>query len=243
MTSVASEARYYFGSMLAALRSAYTVFMVSPKIACGVALLVTLGGCALTDGHVRLPAASVTTAAMGGAGREVIVFPVRDGRDERKRCGVKRNSLGAETANVLCEPEPSQWLGELTLRALDRAGFKVVTTRTAKSADPLRLRLTLKHLFIDQVNGVLTVALVTDAHVVIDAETQTGLSAQRSFFAKSENDVLAVLDSGLQASMDQAVEQLADGIVTAVVELNAKYPATGAASEHPPALAQLEVRP
>jgi hypothetical protein len=217
--------------------------MVAPKIACGVALLVTLQGCAFTNGHVRLPAASLTTATTGGAGREVIVFPVRDERDELKRCGVKRNGLSAETADVLCEPEPSQWLGELMLRALDRAGFKVVTTRTAKSADPLRLSLTLRHLFIDQENGVLTVALVTDAHVVIDAETQTGLSAQRSFFAKSENDVLAVLDSGLQASMDHAVEKLADEMVTALVDLNAKYPSTGAASERPPKLAQLEVRP
>ncbi len=221
--------------------------MLAPKIACGVALLATLSGCAFMDGHVRLNAVPVATAATGGAGREVIVFPVQDERDDSKRCGVKRNGFEAETADVLCEPEPSQWLGELVLRALDRAGFKVVTTQSAKSADPLRLHVKLKHLFIDQVNGVLSVALVTDAHVVIEANTQTGLSAERSFFAKSEKDVLGVVDSGLQASMDQAVEQLADEMVTALIGLNARYPsvdarpAVGAARQAK--LSRLEVRP
>ncbi|RYZ07377.1 MAG: hypothetical protein EOO73_12025 [Myxococcales bacterium] len=233
--------------MLGRARLGYTCLMLAPKIACGVALLLSLAGCALTDGHVHLNTSPQTSAASGGAGREVIVFPVHDEREEQTRCGVKRNGFGAETANVLCEPDPSQWLGELVLRGLDRAGFKVVTTQTAKTADPLRLRLGLKHLFIDQVNGALTVALVTDAHVVIQAQTETGLSAERSFFAKSENDVLAVLDSGLQASMDEAVEKLADGIVDALVGLNAKYPSAGsrvAVARRPSTeLARLEVRP
>lgn len=213
----------------------------------GAALMLTLlGGCALTDGHVRLNPVPSGTAAQGGQGREVIVFPVVDERADSNRCGVKRNTWEAETADVLCEPEPRQWLGELVLRAVDRAGFKVVTTQTARSADPLHLRIKLKHLFIDQVNGVVTLALITDAHVVIEAETPSGLVAKRSFFAKSRNEVLGVLDSGLQASMDEAVDQLAKEMVTALIGLNARYPSAGArarAADQGPVLAQEQVRP
>jgi hypothetical protein len=202
--------------------------MMLRRLAWCAALLVNASGCAFMDGHARLDAVPTTSPTKGGAGREVIVFPVRDDRDAPRRCGVKRNGFGMATADVLCQPEPDQWLGQVMLRALDRAGFKVVTTLTAKSVDPLRIRLNLKHLFVDQVNDVFTIDLVTDVHVTIDAETDTGLLADRSFFVKGLANVLVVVDSGIQASMDDATEDIVEELVVALVDLNRRYPSAGA---------------
>lgn len=192
-------------------------------------LLLAPSACAFTTGHVRLDPVSKESAAAGGGGREVIVFPAVDERSETARCGVKRNTYGSETADVLCTPEPSQWLSELILRGLDRAKFKVVTTVTAQSPDPLRIHLRLEHLFIDQIPGALTVTLNTDMHVVVTADTAAGLVAERSFFVQSQNDVAGVLDRGLQASADQATQELADHIIDALLALNRRYPSQGVA--------------
>jgi hypothetical protein len=191
--------------------------------------LLSSSACAFTDGHVRLDSVSKESAANGGGGREVVVFPATDTRTEQARCGVKRNTYGVETADVLCSPEPSQWLSELVLRGLDRAKFKIVTTRTAQSADPLRIRLRLEHLFIDQVPGMLTVTLHADVHVIVTAENAAGLVAERSFLVQSETEVAAVLDSKLQETMDLATQQLADRLVEAVLALSRRYPSASPA--------------
>ena len=192
-------------------------------------LLLTPSACAFTTGHVHLDPLSRESAANGGGGREVILFPAVDERQEPARCGVKRNTYGMETADVLCTPEPSQWLSELILRGLDRARFKVVTTLTAKSPDPLRIHLRLEHLFIDQIPGFWMVTLNTDVHVVVAADSAAGLAAERAFFVQSRSEVMGVLDSGLQASMDQATQQLADHIIDAVLALSKRYPSQGVA--------------
>lgn len=191
---------------------------------------VALGGCAFTDGHVKLDPIPTASAAHGGAAREVVVFPPTDTRSEQARCGVKRNTYGSETADVLCTPEPSQWLGELVLRGLDRAKFKVVTTQTAHSADPLRIRLRLAHLFIDQIPGMMTVTLHTDINVVVSVDSNAGLVAERSFLVQTDTNVLGVVDKGLQAAMDEATARLADRIVDAVLVLSKRYPSTDAAA-------------
>lgn len=213
-----------------------------------ILLLPTMGGCALTDGHVKLGTPLASSAQKSGRAREVIVFPAEDKRTDKARCGAKRNTYGTETADVLCEPAPGDWLAVLLVRRLDQAGFRIVTTETAKSPDPLRLHLAVEHLFVDQVPGMWTVTLVADVHVTVAADTQTGLSAQRSFCVKGQNDVAAVLDSGFQAAMDQATERLADELVRAVVDLTDRYPGVGAApvaaGQRPSgALALSEARP
>jgi hypothetical protein len=191
------------------------------------AWLVTLGGCALSDGQVQLDAAATKVTVRGGRGREVIVMPAKDSRSDRSRCGVKRNTYGVETANVYCSPRPDEWLGLLVVRGLHQAGFRVVTTKTKQGPDPLFLHLKLEHLFVDQVPGMWTVALIADAHVVVKAATLSGLSAERSFFVKGQNDVAGVLDSGIQVAMDAAAERLANAIVKAVVGLADRYPEVG----------------
>ncbi|HYP89616.1 MAG TPA: hypothetical protein VEQ59_15715 [Polyangiaceae bacterium] len=193
-------------------------------------LLLSPSACAFTTGHVRLDPISTESAAAGGGGREVVVFPAVDERPDTKRCGVKRNSYGSETADVLCTPEPSEWLSELILRGLDRAKFKVVTTVSAQSPDPLRIHLRLEHLFVDQIPGMFTVTLNTDVHVIVAADTATGLAAERNFFVQAKTDVGGVLDSGLQASADRATQQLADHIVDAVIALSKRYPSRGVAA-------------
>jgi hypothetical protein len=195
-----------------------------------VGLGATLGGCAFTDGHVKLDPIPTASAAHGGGGRELVVFPATDTRTEHARCGVKRNTYGSETADVLCTPEPSAWLSELVLRGLDRAKFKIVTTQTAQSADPLRIRLRLAHLFIDQIPGMMTVTLHTDVNVVVSVESKAGLVAERSFLVQTDTEVAAVLDRGLKDAMDQATARLVDRIVDAVLVLSKRYPSSEAAA-------------
>ncbi len=236
--------------MLAIVSRATRVFALAfARFAGPSLLLLAPSGCAFTNGHVRLDAVSKESAATGGGDREVIVFPAVDERTDAARCGVKRNTYGSETADVLCTPEPSQWLSELILRALDRAKFKVVTTLTARTADPLRIHLRLERLFIDQIPGMWTVTLNTDVHVLVSADTATGLIAERSFFVQAKADVGGVTDKGLQASMDQATQQLADHFVDAVLALSRRYPSqralarTASARPWQVALAAREVRP
>ena len=60
---------------------------------------------------------------------------------------------------------------------MGEAGFSIVTTQTAKSPNPLRLRLTLKQLFMDwrDVGDGMTLMISADVHVLIHAETASGL--------------------------------------------------------------------
>jgi hypothetical protein len=96
---------------------------------------------------------------------------------------------------------------------------------------------------------MFTVTLNTDVHVIVTADTATGLAAERNFFVQAKTDVGGVLDSGLQASADQATQQLADHIVDAVIALSKRYPSRGvaapvaAAAGLGAALAVLEVQP
>jgi hypothetical protein len=181
----------------------------------------------MSTGNVKLDAAKIRSGVVvGGADREVIVFPAQDTREDPTRCGVKRTNSGMEVARVLCTPEPGPWLSDLVFRSLSRAGFKLVTTQTAKSSDPLRLHLNLKHLFIDDIPAEIGQGRlgVTDIEVLVTADTQTGLSAHRSFFIKAKRGGALNMDIFLQLDVDRAAQQLADEIVAAVVELSKRYP-------------------
>lgn len=155
-------------------------------------------------------------------------MPAVDTRSDAARCGIKRNAYGVETANVYCAPPPREWLGQLVAVGLRQAGFRVVTTKTKRGPDPLFVHLDLEHMFVDQVPGMWTVALVADVHVIVKVATLSGLSAERSFFVKGENDVAAVLDSGIQEAVDTAAQRLVDEIVRAITGLADRYPGVGA---------------
>ena len=127
------------------------------------------------------------------------------------------------TARITCKPEPKDRLGYLVLSGLRQAGFHLVTTHTAKSPDPLRLRLTLKQLFLDmQANDALkTLTLTADVHVLIQAEAASGLAAERNFFVAKRQDVMDGPDLCHQPGkfdtsvargqvMDEATRELSD---------------------------------
>jgi hypothetical protein len=193
----------------------------------GLALSCGPFGCALTPARVVLKGDPAGMRLEGGAGREVVVFPVTDERGDSARCGVKRNAYGTETADARCEPDASTWLVHLVLRGLNQAGFRPVTLLTAKTPDPLRLRLTLEHLFIDADPGFATVMLTADVHVLVTADTASGLVATRSFFVQVERSTVALTDRAYQATMDEATDMLIARVVTAVVELANHYPVVG----------------
>jgi hypothetical protein len=194
-----------------------------------LALALSCGplGCALTPARVVLKGDPAGVTLEGGAGREVVVFPATDARSETARCGVKRNTYGAETANAFCKPEASTWLVELVLRGLNQAGFRPVTLLTAQTPDPLRLRLRLERLFIDPDPGFTTVTLTADVHVGVTADTASGLVATRSFFVQVEESTAFVTDGSYQSVMDRATNALIARVVAAVVELADRHPAIG----------------
>jgi hypothetical protein len=197
------------------------------KATLGLVLSCGPFGCALTPARVLLKDDPAGLRLQGGAGREVVVFPVTDERGDSTRCGVKRNAYGTETADARCEPDASTWLVHLVLRGLNQAGFRPVTLLTAKTPDPLRIRLTLERLFIDADPEFATVTLTADVHVLVAVDTASGLAARRSFFVQVEQSTALVTERAYQAVMDEATNALVARVVAAVVELADKYPAIG----------------
>lgn len=212
-------------------------------------------GCAFIPETVALDSLTISAPRKGGRGREVIVFPAVDARPYPAGCGAKRNGWGVATARIKCKPEPKDWLGSLVLTGLHQAGFRIVTTQTANSPDPLRLRLTLKQLFLDmQANDEPAVGtLSADVHVLIQAETDSGLVADRSFFVAKRQNVFdgyyynrpdKTDPSVVRAHvMDDATRDLAAAIVNAVLILADRFPTIGtvpgSASRPSPAVACL----
>ena len=206
--------------------------------AIGCGLWLALSSCAWGQEKIHLQPLTISAPKEGGKQREVIVFPAVDARASTMRCGMKRNGYKAEVGRIYCDREPKDWLGELILLGLNQSGFKIVTTQNAKSANPLRLQPTLKFLFVDDVEAGPNddfYKIAADVHVVLRAESSSGLVAERSFYASER---LPVFSAPLKKEewpsavreevVAQATRRLAEDIVIAVVELADRYPEVGA---------------
>ena len=86
-----------------------------------VALLPALGAlasaCAFNDVPLTLPTKGLEQTLTGGRGREVVVVvPFADAREGDKRCGMQKNGYNMDTADAVCQSDPTVWIAQLLER-------------------------------------------------------------------------------------------------------------------------------
>ena len=184
-------------------------------------------GCVSSERLVRLETSPPMRTIARAGGREVIVFAALDARDPglRSHCGVRRTDSGAAMGRVECRPAPLQWLGEALLLRLAADGFHVVTLDKARSRAPLRVNLTLKTFFVDELPDASVPAVVADMEVHLAVTTASGLSAERNFFVRRKH-ATGESDVRLKA-MGAAGEELTARLSDALLELARQFPEVG----------------
>jgi hypothetical protein len=191
--------------------------------------LVATWGCALSNVTVTPPAAPFATKLAGGNGRAVmVVAPLVDERQLRNRCGMQKNGLNADTADVICSAEPAAWLADLLSRELMVAGFVVRAAADSRAANAVRLEGRLLQFFVEPKVGAFTFTPEADIHVRLVASSASGLLAERDFYVKGVETSLIGTESNFQSAADEAVRTIVRDMVGAILALMNRYPALGA---------------
>jgi len=190
--------------------------------------VLLLSGCAFTEVKLTPGKAPIDTGITGGEQREVaVVIPFADERQIKNRCGMKKNGYNMDTANAVCTEPPATRLAELLAAEFKKAGFKVTQGEPAAPGG-VKIAGTLVKFFVEPVIGFAMGALETDIQIRLEASTQNGLRAERSFFVKGTQSAMVGSDSNYQASMNDAIGQIVKQMVAAVVSLFNRYPKLGA---------------
>jgi nucleoside-diphosphate-sugar epimerase len=126
---------------------------------------------------------------------------------------------------VECSPAPVQWVGEALLLRLAADGFHVVTLDRARSSAPLRVNLTLKTFFVDELPDAPVPGVVADMEVHLAVTTASGLSAERNFFVRRRQ---ATRERGVRLkAMRAAGHELTARVSDALVQLAQQFPEVG----------------
>ena len=197
-----------------------------------VAALGGNAGCAFMTVTVAPPDEETRKAAVASRPREVTLqSPFSDARRDRSRCGIQKNGLNLETADVECTVPPVQWLADALTQGLTAAGYQVVSTgfpdAPAASPSSVVVRGEVLQFFIEPKVGVFTFSPEADISVRLVMTSPSGLRAARRFYFKSEEVSLFGTESNFQAAADSATQQAVRGMVTAIVELLDRYPDLG----------------
>lgn len=192
-----------------------------------VAALLWGSGCAFVDVTVRPPERAVGSGVSGGRGRIVqVVIPFAEGRPEQNRCGMMKNGLNMDTANVLCSAPPTEWLAALLAAELQAAGFKVIPAAQA-SPGAVRIEGTLLQFFVEAKIGLVTYSPEADVHVRLVATSASGLLAERDFYVKETETSAMGTEANFQAASTSAAQSVVKSMVEAVVGLMNRYPELG----------------
>lgn len=182
-------------------------------------------GCALTDVTIKPPAASAAKPQCTSSGPVItLVAPFEDHRQQRQRCGMKKNGYNMDTADVLCAQNPSVYLADLLAKRLVEAGYTVERKASAPSAGALHLQGQLLQFFVEPKVGAFTFTPEADIHVKLTATSASGLDAERDFYVKAEEVSAVGLDENFQSAADQATTQLVGNMAKAVEDLFKRYP-------------------
>jgi hypothetical protein len=184
-------------------------------------------GCVSSERLVRLETSAPMRTIARAEGREIVVFAALDARDPglRNHCGVRRTGSGAAMGQVECSPAPVHWLGEALLLRLAADGFHVVTLDRARSRAPLRVKLTLKTFFVDELPDASVPAVLADMEVHLAVTSASGLSAERNFFVR-RREATGKSDVRLKA-MSAAGHELTARLSDALLQLAQQFPEVG----------------
>jgi hypothetical protein len=211
-----------------------------------VALGCLSGACAFTDIRLTLPTKGLDDTIPGGNGRQIVVVtPFSDEREIRDRCGMQKNGYNMDTADAVCQSDPSAWIADLLADELRASGFTVIDEATEHRPGALRIDGSLLKIFVEPVIGFWSGSLESDLSVKLRATTETGLEAERTFFVKGwKGGQMLSTTRPYLTSLHRATQQLLEEIVGAVLELMDRYPQLG--SRDVPALVlalQIEENP
>jgi hypothetical protein len=191
-------------------------------------LLFAVSGCALVEVHVKPPEAGLEQPIPGGNQRQVIVIiPFQDARQSMSRCGVQKDGWGNETAQAVCQGNPTQWIAEFLARELTASGFTVLTSEQGARDTALKVEGVLLKFFVEPVVGFWSGTVESDFNVRLVATSKTGLQAERMFFAKGEKTSLIWPQGIFNDSVERGSRDLLTKMVEAILELMKRYPDLG----------------
>ena len=179
-------------------------------------------GCAFGDLTIQVPNPTDTTGYSGGNDRVVIVPPFVDKRP-RSRIGMKKNSYGMDTANVLANQDISSWLGARLGNELKAAGFRV--NPPGENATATKIQGFTHQFFIEPVIQWTTVDIESDISVLIRVTRPDGLEAERRYYVKGlEQAFLAEFGDSYVPSLSKASNDLMKRIMADIINLLNRYP-------------------
>lgn len=194
----------------------------------GLAATIATSGCAFQNVPLDMRE-NLTTGLRGGDGRRVIVVvPFADERSDRQRCGMMKNSYNMATAKAVCQQEPATWLAGLLKQELRSAGFQVLEDTEARDPSVVRIKGDLIQLFVEPVIGFTSVDVEADLHLRLVVRSQSGLSAERTFYVKGSDGGLAGTHQHFQAAFDEMAERALKEMVAAIISLMNRFPELGA---------------
>jgi len=195
------------------------------------AAMLALGGagCAFTPVHVYPPAArEVSGISTVGRGREIAVqTPFDDERPDRSRCGTQKNSYNTETADVICDLPPTQWVANALVQGLERAGFRVVPFDAPSTPMIVRVHGDLEQFFVEPLPGFFTIDVDADIAVRLVVTSPSGLHAERRFYFKGVKEAVMATESRFEAVSVAATQRAVQTMVRAIVALLDRYPELG----------------
>lgn len=183
-------------------------------------------GCALSTTHVRpSPIDTNVMASARGRGREVIIAaPFDDARDDKHRCGLKRNGFGLETADVICDVPAGRWVADELAERLTREGYRVLSAEAVPGPATIVVRGTLKKLFVEptatHVRG--------DAMVDLVVTTASGFRSTKTVDVRVKRPAMITAEDPLEEAAHHATRHLAVDMATAIGDLLEPHPDLGA---------------
>ena len=198
----------------------------------GLVALLGSNGCAFLDLRVHPPEPHELPALPPmGRGREVLVdIPFVDGRPDRSRCGMQKNGYNMDTASVICEVPPEQWLSHALAQGLQRAGYRVLAPGATPGPTTIRVTGMVQQFFVEPHVGFFLFTPEADIGVRLMVTSGTGLHAERAFYFKAREPALFGTESKFQAAARAATDDAVAGMVQSITQLVDRYPDVGAPS-------------
>jgi hypothetical protein len=156
-----------------------------------------------------------------------VTIPFQDARQSASRCGVQKGGWGNETAQAVCQGNPTQWIAEFLARELRASGFIVLTSEQGARDTALKVEGVLVKIFVEPVVGFWSTTVESDLNVKLMATTKTGLQAERMFFAKGEKTSVIWPQGIFNDSVERGSRDLLTKMVEAILELMKRYPELG----------------
>lgn len=158
----------------------------------------------------------------------MVIIPFTDDREIRERCGMQKNGYNMDTADAICQSDPSAWIAELLADELRASGFTVLSQDRPHRPGAVRIEGSLLKVFVEPVIGFWSGTLEADLSVKLSATTETGLEAERTFFVKGwKGGVAASTMQPFHTSLNRATQALLEEMVRAIMELMDQHPELG----------------